>query len=168
MENNVIMWARVNEDVKIPTKRDSDAGYDIYAYFEEDYKIIFPHETVIIPTGLYSAVSEEWYFQLEERGSTGTKGLSQRCGVIDSSYRGEWMVPITNVNDMAVVIVKKGREHTCPFHGRNDVIFYPYEKAICQAVLLPVPKMKSVEISVEELKAIPSERGEGKIGSSGK
>jgi dUTP pyrophosphatase len=78
------------------------------------------------------------------------------------------MVPITNVNDIAVVIVKKGREHTCPFYGRNDVLFYPYEKAICQAILLPVPKMKSVEISVEELKAIPSERGEGKIGSSGK
>lgn len=168
MDNNVIMWARVNEDVKIPTKRDSDAGYDIYAYFKEDYLIIHPHETVIVPTGLYSAMSEDWYFQLEERGSTGTKGMSQRCGVIDSSYRGEWMVPITNVNEKAVVIIKKETEHRCPFFDRNDVIFYPYEKAICQAVLLPVPKMKSVEIPLEELKVIPSERGEGKIGSSGK
>ena len=50
----------------------------------------------------------------------------------------------------------------------NRSIIYPYTKAICQALLLPVPKVEIEEISLEELKAIPSERGEGKLGSSGK
>lgn len=164
MKNNEILWARINEDIKIPSKRDCDAGYDIYPYFEEDYMIIYPHETKIISTGLYSAIHEDWYFQLEERGSTGTKGISQRCGVIDSSYRGEWMIPITNTNEKSIVISKENR---VKFEHLN-VIVYPYDKAICQAVLLPVPKMNSKEISLDELKLIPSERGEGKIGSSGK
>jgi dUTP pyrophosphatase len=50
----------------------------------------------------------------------------------------------------------------------NDSIIYPYEKALCQAIVLPVPKMNVKEISAEELKAIPSKRGEGMLGSSGK
>lgn len=52
--------------------------------------------------------------------------------------------------------------------GYNEPIFYPYEKAICQAIVVPVPQNTVEEISVEELQAIPSERGTGALGSSNK
>ena len=32
-----LYWAKVKEDAIIPTKRDEDAGYDLYHCFEEDY-----------------------------------------------------------------------------------------------------------------------------------
>lgn len=45
---------------------------------------------------------------------------------------------------------------------------YPYSKAICQALILPVPKMNSKEVTYDELKSIASERGMGMLGSSNK
>lgn len=166
-----IFFARMNETVIIPSKRDEDAGYDIYANFKEDYIVIQPQETVKIPTGLKSAFSPKWRFQLKERGSTGTKGIAQRCGVIDSGYRGEWLVPITNTTGKTIVIIKKEaliKSCVPQCMLESEVIIYPYEKAICQAVLTEVPKVEVKTISEEELMSIASERGEGKIGSSGK
>ena len=47
-------------------------------------------------------------------------------------------------------------------------IIYPYSKAIAQAEVCEVPVMNQYEVSYEELKAIPSNRGTGALGSSGK
>ena len=82
-----LYWAKVREDAVIPAKRKEDAGYDLYPCFEEDYLEILPHETRMIPLGVASAFSEDWVMILKERGSTGTKGIAQRAGVIDSGYR---------------------------------------------------------------------------------
>ena len=127
--------------------------------------VIEPLHTVRVPTGLISAFSPDYYLQLQERGSSGTKGIAQRCGVIDSGFRNEWFIPMTNVNDVPVVIAKK--HAAAQFEGQN-VILYPYEKAICQAVLLPVPRTEVVEKSPEEIRAMESLRGMGELGSSGK
>ncbi len=162
MEN--IYFAKVKSDAVIPTKRKEDAGYDIYVCFEEEYRLIQPHETAIIPTGITSAFSSDYVLVLKERGSTGTKGMGQRCGIIDSGFRGEWFVAITNYNDKPILITKE--EYTEPL--KDDYIVYPYSKAVCQALLLPVPESQSVEISHEELISISSERGAGKLGSSEK
>lgn len=45
---------------------------------------------------------------------------------------------------------------------------YPYEKAIAQALIIPVPKVKVEELTYNELKEIASDRGMGALGSSGK
>ena len=183
VNNNEILWAKVKEGAKIPTKRVEDAGYDIYACFDEDYIEIKPHETKMIPTGLASACSDDYVFVLRERGSNGSKGVAQRCGVIDSGYRNEWFVPLTNTTNKPLYIVKK----ECLYYLTEElkhanysllqntetdledhVIFYPYEKGIAQALLLPVPKVESKEVSYEELKEFTSERGMGALGSSGK
>lgn len=158
---NEIWFARTKECGQIPTKRAEDAGYDIYPAFDEDYICIVPHETKMIPTGICSAFSSDYVAILKERGSTGTKGIGQRCGVIDSGYRGEWMVPITNHNDVPLYIAKNG-------HDLFEGIVYPYHKAICQALLMPVIHAESVEKTVEEINLVQSERGTGKLGSSGK
>ena len=171
-----VKFAKTKPNAIIPTKRLEDAGYDVYPCFDEDYIIIKPHTTVIIPTGIASACDTDYCFVLHERSSTGTKGMAQRCGIIDSGYRGEWGVPITNTNDVPIVICKK--ESITDFndfasillfsYGEANYILYPYEKAICQALVLPVPEVEIEEYTYEELKAIPSERGTCRLGSSGK
>ncbi len=158
-----ICFAKANDSVKIPSKTEENAGYDIYANFPEDAITIFPHETVLIPTGLYSMFSSDYYFQIEERGSTGSKGIGKRCGVIDSNYRGEWTIVMTNHNTKALCITKDETKVSNDF-----VIYYPYSKAIAQAVFLPVPKTEITEISLDELLGNSTDRGAGAFGSSGK
>lgn len=165
--NNQLFWAKAHPDVIIPTKREEDGGYDLYARFDEPFICIPAHCTKLIPTDLHCAFSSDYVMKLMERGSTGTKGIAQRCGVIDSGFRGKIFVPITNTNKVPLAICKKGlEEHVAEILG--EVIIYPYDKAICQAVMQINPKMDSKEITLEELLAIPSERGAGQIGSSGK
>ena len=50
----------------------------------------------------------------------------------------------------------------------SNAIFYPETKAIAQLVLHKVDNLPVREISFEELKQIPSKRGNGILGSSGK
>ena len=101
-----LLFAKVREGAKIPTKRDEDAGLDVYAYFEEDFMILPPHQATLIPTGLYSCVSDDYVLLGRDRGSTGTKGMRFASGVIDSSYRGEIFIPIVNETDREIVIAK--------------------------------------------------------------
>ena len=53
-------------------------------------------------------------------------------------------------------------------YKKDEVIFYPYSKAICQLILHEIPKLKTKEISYDELLNFSSERGTGGFGSSGK
>lgn len=167
VKDNELLWARENKEIKIPTKRLEDSDYDIYAYFKEDYIKLEPFETKMIPTGLYCAMSPKWRLKLEERGSTGTKGIIQQSGVIDSGYRGAIAVPITNCNTTPLYIMKNIPERDVLIHCKEAIV-YPYEKALCQAKLDEVPVVTEREISVEELQSIPSERGKGRLGSSNK
>lgn len=166
-----IKFAKTNPNAIIPSKSEENAGYDIYACFDEDYIVILPHTTKLIPTGIASAFSSDYYFQIEERGSTGSKGIKKSAGVIDSGFRGEWKVAITNSTEKFLFITKLSEQETFEnFWGgtMKSSFCYPYNKAIAQAVLHKVPKTEIQEISYEELKSIPSERGEGMLGSSGK
>lgn len=178
--NTKIYFAKVRPEATIPSKRNEDAGYDIYACFDEDCMVIAPHETRLIPTGIASACDSEYCFILKERGSTGTRGIAQRCGVIDSGYRNEWFVPITNASNKWIVICKETMTEEKLKDAiwserekyRNvlhfDIQCYPYEKAISQALVIPVPQTTVEEITLDELKQIASERGDGALGSSGK
>ena len=165
MNNQKIYFAKMREGAIIPSKRIEDGAFDIYACFDEDYIEIAPHETKMIGTGLASAFSTKYVAILKERGSTGTKGMGQRAGVVDSGYRGEWFVPITNHNDKILVIMKADCK---AFEGREDVIIYPYEKGISQCIMVEVPELRTEELSYEQLLEFKSERGTGSLGSSGK
>lgn len=165
--NTTVKFAKVRPTAVIPTKRDEDAGFDIYADFEDDFIIIDPHTTTLIPTGIASACDTDYCFILKERGSTGTKGIAQRCGVIDSGYRNEWFVPITNTTNKKIAIIKKDADYIF-MRNTSGYTIYPYEKAIAQALVVPVPKVKVEELTYNELKEITSDRGMGALGSSGK
>ena len=159
-----VKFAKVRSDAIIPTKDIENAGADIYACFDEEFKIIPPHTTKLIPTGIACALETGYYFQVEERGSTGSKGIKKSAGVIDSGYRGEIFVALTNTNDKHVVITK---EKNIDIYEVNYIV-YPYTKAIAQLILHRLPLYKTQEITYEELRKIPSKRGTGMLGSSGK
>ena len=163
-----IYFAKMKEEVKIPTKREEDGGYDIYACFPQSSMLIRPHETVMIPTKLKSAFDKKYRIILAERGSTGSKGIAQRCGVIDSGYRGEWFVPLTNTTNKPIAIIKEEKRKLIEQIMGDEITIYPYEKAICQALIEEVPVVAIREITEEEIMAIESERGTGKLGSSNK
>lgn len=162
INDNTILFAKLRDDVIIPSKREEDGAFDIYANFSDKYIMINPHETIMVSTGLISAFSSNYVAILKERGSTGARGIGQRAGVVDSGYRGEWMVPITNHNNKPLAIIRDSSI------SLKNVIEYPYSKAICQCIMVPVPYIEIVESTIEDISAIESERGEGKLGSSGK
>lgn len=188
-----IKFAKVKENAIIPTKADEDMGYDIYACFDEDYIEIRPHQTKLIPTGIASCCSDDYGFIIKERGSTGSQGIAVRCGVIDSGFRGEWFIALTNTTKETIRITKKvdkvqqgvaysGKEEKYyidvdgnidltqdyPFALGEFFKLYPYSKAIAQAILVPVPKVNVEEVTYDELKTIKSDRMNGQLGSSGK
>ena len=158
-----IYFAKVKPEGIIPSKRVEDGAFDIYACFEEEYMKVEPHETVLVPTGIASAFSSDYVAIIKERGSTGSKGIGQRCGVIDSGYRGEWFIALTNHNTKPLVIAKE-----CVKDSFEGSIVYPYEKGICQCMMVEVPKLQIEEMSYEDLLKMESERGTGALGSSGK
>lgn len=161
-----VRFTTVGLGVKFPSKRKEDAGYDIYPYFSQQYIKIDPHQTVMIPTGLKSSLPKSYYIQLAERGSIGSKGAALRCGVIDSGYRGEWFVPITNTTNRLMFIAKD--PEYIKFHFGDDCIVFPYAKAICQAIIMPSYNTKWRRVSSVAFEKYESERGVGKLGSSGK
>jgi len=158
----MIYFAKTNPQAIIPSKREEDGAFDIYACFEEDYLLLAPHETKLIPTGIASAFPTNYVAILKERGSSGSKGIGQRAGVIDSGYRGEWFVAMTNHNELPLAITKAG------VPSPEGALVYPYEKAVCQCLMIEVPKLAIEEIPYEKLLEITSERGTGALGSSGK
>ena len=133
-EENTIYFAKMRADALIPHKEREDAGYDIYAAFDEDYIIIKPYSTGLVPTGIAWASSEEYYMQFDERSSTGLKGLKISGGIIDSGYRGEFKVALFNANSKPLVLSplfeKDIKEKLKENEKIEDFIFYSTSKAI--------------------------------------
>lgn len=170
-----IFFAKVKENAIIPSKERENAGYDFYACFDEDFIEIKPHETKLIPTGIAWASSEEYYLQIEERSSTGSKGIKKSAGVIDSGYRGEILIAINNANDKTLFISKLTEEELSTTYPQvihnvihKNYIIYPYSKAIAQGIVHRVLDLEVKELTYDELLGIKSNRGTGGFGSSNK
>lgn len=167
-----LYFAKTDSKAIIPSKRDEDGAYDFYP-------LIKPKETAeglvyeqflekgkvsMIDTGIASALSDEFYLNLNsERSSVAKYGLNVLAGTIDSGYRGKIKVMVIPlVKDVLISsMVKEPEIH-------DNLIVIPYDKAIAQATMLPVPKTDVVELTHSELLDIPSLRREGGWGSSGK
>ncbi len=153
----------------VPSKREEDAGYDLYAIFDEDIKILKRGEIWLAPTGISMQFPINWVFYLAERGSTGSKGISRRCGVVDSGFRGELKVALNNTSLKDIVFIKSGIniQETFRLHNiaEEKVTIYPQEKAIAQGMLLYAP-----HVEVEEVEELDdnSQRGTSMLGASGK
>lgn len=162
-----VYFAKRNEKAILPNKKDEDAGYDFYACFDEDYIEILPFETKLVPTGISWACSPEFYLQIEERSSTGSKGIKRSAGVIDSGYRGEIKIALTNINNKSLFISNIDETQLRnKYNIFNDIIFYSTQKAIAQGIIHRVEKMNISEISLEELSNISSSRKDKGFGST--
>lgn len=159
-----IQFAKLRPGAKIPSKRDEDSDYDLYACFDEEEFVIPAFSTRLVPTGLISAFDASLGVKFEERGSN-TKwcGIVQ-AGVIDSGYRGEWLCAVYNGNPVPVHITKAVGE----VQRLEDKVLVPYSKAICQFHVRQILPVEVQTVSAEEVLARTSARGAGKLGSSGK
>ena len=169
-----VYFAKVRDSAIIPSKRDEDAGFDIYVNVEgKEYdgnpnlvhKIYCPaFKTTLVPTGIAMALPKTHYFNVKhERGSTGKISLSVLAGVVDSGYRGEIFVALTPLYK-DVLITSEAEE----VEELNDIILYPYSKAIAQGTIDLVPQVNIEVIDINALAEIESERGTTKLGQSGK
>ncbi len=131
--------------IKRATK--GSAGMDLHACIEENITIN-PGEIKIIPTGLAIALeSANYVAYIYARSGLAIKHgitLANCVGVIDSDYRGEVCVGLTNISKEPYTITPDER--------------------IAQFVIAPVSTCEAVE--VEELDS--TDRGEGGFGSTGK
>lgn len=190
IKENELYFAKVKPNASIPIKREEDAGFDCYTC-ETETIVIAPGETRMIDTGLAIACNKAYFPKFFDKGGMGSKGIIVGAGVGDSGYRDGYFVPLINTSkDQYLIITNQSQEEiddSTHFYLTNNIFykltvdnFYlnsipkenciikPLSKAIVQFVILPVPKMETKEISWEDLKNIKSERGLGKLGSSGK
>lgn len=169
-ENNVY-FAKMRDDAIIPNKEEENAGYDIYASFDEDFIKIESCSTKLIPTGIAWACSPKFYMQIEERSSTGSKGIKRSAGIIDSGYRGEIKIAITNSNKNNLYISNLSEDDLRKKYGKeieeNALVYYT-KKAIAQGIIHRVESMDIKEISLEELLKIDSNRKDKGFGSTNK
>ena len=130
-----LLFKRLSENASLPRRATPEsAGLDLCACLSEDV-VIKPFERVRIPTGLVyprSGLSSKY-------GVT----LSNCVGVVDSDYRGELQIPMTNHSNTPFTIR----------HGDRIA------QLVVTPILLPEP---------EETDTLPETlRGEGGFGSTG-
>ena len=151
MPNQLLSAKRLTETAKLPTKaHDTDAGIDLYS--DEDLEIK-PGSTVLVSTGISMAIPDGHAGLIWDRSSMGVKGLHRFAGVVDSGYRGEVKVCISNIG--------YGRTEW-PFDNKS--YFISRGDKIAQILIQEVPNFR-----IEEVNDLDStDRGEGGFGSSGK
>lgn len=131
--------------IKRATK--GSAGMDLYACIDSPVTLE-PGEIKIIPTGIAIALENENYVAyIYARSGLAIKHgvtLANCVGVVDSDYRGEVCVGLTNISKTAYTIEPDER--------------------IAQLVIAPVCMCEPLEVeSLDE-----TERGEGGFGSTGR
>ena len=161
--------------VKMPTKRDEDGWYDLYANISpSDWIRIEPHTVKLIPTGIRTSFDKSYRAVIGERGSNTKWGGIVMAGKIDSGYRGEWFVAIYNSNNKPISIVNENnkgiwsRAADAKITETDEMIIIPSNIAICQFSIENVPSVAVKERTITWLNNQPSVRGNGALGSSGK
>lgn len=144
----ILKVKKLRENAKmIQRATKGSAGMDLHACIDSEITIE-PGEIKVIPTGLAIALeSENYVAYIYARSGLAIKHgitLANCVGVVDSDYRGEVCVGLTNIS-------------------KNPYTITPDER-IAQLVIAPVCVCDAVE--VEDLDS--TERGEGGFGSTGK
>lgn len=138
---------RLRANAKLPSYGSAEAaGADLYACLEEDI-VIPPGESAFIPTGLAMEIPRGCAGLIYARSGMACKrGLApaNKVGVVDSDYRGEFIVVLHN-------------------HGSEPQVV-SNEERIAQLVIAPVWMPGFAE--VEEL--TDTQRASGGFGSTGK
>tara|TARA_B110000027_G_C15903324_1_gene205049 strand:- start:21 stop:458 length:438 start_codon:yes stop_codon:yes gene_type:complete len=142
-----VLIKKLSTEVELPSYKTSGAsGMDLMAFIKSSITVK-PKTSMLVPTGLIMAFSEDYEVQIRPRSGLAAKNnisVLNTPGTIDSDYRGEIKVIIYNYGDNDFIINNKDR--------------------IAQMILTPVVKME-----LEETDNLPKTiRGEGGFGSTGK
>ena len=142
-----VLIKRLKPNARIPSRgSEQAAGYDLYACLEAPVPIA-PGATVTVGTGITAALPEGYFGACFARSGLARKeGLrpANCVGVVDSDYRGEYMIALHNDSDTTRTV--------------ND------GDRIAQLVILPY-----LTVSFTETDALPeTERGAGGFGSTGR
>ena len=142
----LIKFKKLNNLAKLPTRgSEYAAGLDLYANISEPI-IIEPHTTCKIGTGISMELPNGTFGAIFARSGLATKkGLrpANCTGIIDSDYRGEYIVAIYNDSNLSQTIEPQER--------------------IAQLILLPFIPMSLVEVDT----LTETARGDGGFGHSG-
>ena len=82
--------------VEFHPPRDGDAGYDVRS---AEAVVIPTGEQAMVSTGLHLAVPNGWVALAKDRSSMAAKRIYTHGGVIDSGYRGEVRIMLSNESD---------------------------------------------------------------------
>ena len=138
---------KLKEKAILPTYGSAQAaGADLYACLDADLTIA-PGETVFVPTGLAMELPAGYVGLIYARSGLACKrdlAPANKVGVIDSDYRGEFIVALHN-------------------HGKNPQTISHGER-VAQLVITPVLNVSFME--AEELS--DTQRAAGGFGSTGK
>lgn len=180
ISKNFVYFSKCRENAIIPTRKPGNSGFDIYICIDKPLTI-HPHQTVLLPTGIKSIIPEGYGMEIRERGSSGSRGIKYSAGVIDSSFRGEWFLAAYNSNDYPVTFLNlddydffeykgtKGKIEIIYDQMGDKTLFYPTSKALFQACIYSVHPEITVKVCDEEyIDKCVTDRGDGKLGSSGK
>ncbi len=86
---------------KAPTRGSAHAaGLDLYCDLDAPLTLL-PGQTTLVSTGVAVAIHAGHFGLVKDRSSLALKGLRTSAGVIDSDYRGEVKVVLTNASDAA-------------------------------------------------------------------
>jgi dUTP pyrophosphatase len=100
------------QDIPLPTyATEGSAGMDICAAVEKDV-VISPGETILIPTGFIIELPQGHEAQVRPRSGLAIKhniGILNSPGTIDSDYRGEVKIILTNFGKKPYVIHRGDR-----------------------------------------------------------
>ena len=138
-----------------------DAGMDVYA---AENTIIEPGATVLVPTGLKVAIPEGFEIQVRPRSGISYRTklrLSNSPGTIDSGYRDEIGIIMSNVSRLETAGEKKTLEKGNGGEGTYEI--YRGDR-IAQFVLARVPIIEFEETG--DVADIGNNRGGG-FGSTG-
>ena len=138
---------KLRDNAILPTYGSCEAaGADLYACLEDDM-VIEPGKSCFVPTGLAMEIPKNCAGLIYARSGLACKrGLApaNKVGVVDSDYRGEFMVVLHNHGEHAQTIS----------HGER----------IAQLVITPI--LTPVYTEVQQLDE--TERASGGFGSTGK
>lgn len=150
---------RLTKTAKLPIKDDvGNAGWDLFAdclydlhgnrYTLSDYAEGFHvvNDAIVkIGVGIAVEFPKEYVLVIFDRsGYACNKGLHRVAGVVDSNYRGEITLCLKKLCEVGQIMISQGDK-------------------IAQFLMLPVPRVKVLEIDVLE----ESDRGVKGFGSSG-
>ena len=142
-----VLIKRLNPKVELPKyKTEGSSGLDLMAFIDKPINLP-SKESVLVPTGISVAISNDLEIQIRPRSGLAAKSnisVLNTPGTIDSDYRGEIKVILFN-------------------HGKKEFIINNKDR-IAQMVLTP-----RVKVNFEEVTELPETiRGDGGFGSTGK